>query len=188
MIRISRRFTCALVLLIMATGATAFAAGPRIEGTPVPMRPKPDFASMNFLIGTWQCTDLSSRRPGPFTTTEVYSLDPTGYWIVRDTTIHKAPWIPREFHSQTRYTYDTYAKRFVRITIGEEGAYSVATAPMPVGHRKIYTYVIQTKAPDVASYAPEVYAIVSNTKKVMTSSFTETSGRVVNVKETCTKG
>ena len=58
---------------------------------------------------------------------------------------------------------------------------------MPVGNKKTYTYVIQTKAPDVASYAPEVYTVVSKTKKIMTSSFTETSGRVVMVKETCTK-
>jgi hypothetical protein len=184
---VSRRFGYALAALIVVSGATALAAAPTIEGTPVPMRPKPDFSTMKFLIGTWQCSDSSSRRPGPFMTTEVYSMDPGGYWIVRDTTIHKASWIPREFHSQSKYTYDAVAKRFVRITTGEEGAYSVATAPMPVGNKKIYTYVIQTKAPDVASYAPEVYTVVGQTKKTMTSSFTETSGRVVMVKETCTK-
>ncbi len=184
---VSRRFAYALAALIMVSGAAALAAAPTIEGTPVPMRPKPDFSTMKFLIGTWQCTDSSSRRPGPFTTTEVYSMDPGGYWIVRDTTTHKASWIPREVHGQSKYTYDTFAKRFVRITIGEYGGYSVATAPMPVGNKKTYTYVIQTKAPDVASYAPEVYTVVSQTKKIMTSSFTETSGRVVMVKETCTK-
>lgn len=58
---------------------------------------------------------------------------------------------------------------------------------MPVGMTKTYTYVIQTKAADISSYAPEVYTKVSDTKKTMTTSFTETSGRVVNVKETCTK-
>jgi hypothetical protein len=172
---------------LLVTGASAFAAAPMVEGTPVPMRPKPDFSTMNFLIGTWQCSDLSSRRPGPFATTEVYSMDPGGYWMVRDITTHKASWIPREFHSQSKYTYDAVAKRFVRITTSEVGAYSVATAPMPVGNKKTYTIVIQTKAADVASYGPEVYTIVSNTKKVMTTSFTETNGRVVNVKETCTK-
>jgi hypothetical protein len=83
--------------------------------------------------------------------------------------------------------WDVAAKRWVRITTGDRGTYAVATAPMPTGKQKVYTYVIQTKAPDVASYAPEVYNIVSNTKKTMTTSFTETSGRVVMVKETCTK-
>jgi len=58
---------------------------------------------------------------------------------------------------------------------------------MPTGNKKTYAYVIQTRTPDVASYAPEVYLIESNTKKTMTTSFTETNGRVVTVKETCTK-
>jgi hypothetical protein len=180
-------FVSALTLLILSAGATAGAAGPAVEGTPVPMRPKPDLSTMNFLIGTWTCSDLSSRRPGPFTTTEVYSKDPSGYWIVRNDTIHKASWIPREFHNQTKFTYDAVAKHWVRITTGDTGAYAVATASMPVGMTKTYTYVIQTKAADISSYAPEVYTKVSDTKKTMTTSFTETSGRVVNVKETCTK-
>jgi hypothetical protein len=176
-----------LAVLLMTTGSSVLAAGVQVEGTPIPMAPKPDFSTMNFLIGSWTCTNLSSRRPGPFTTTEVYSMDPGGYWIVRDDTIHKASWIPRDFHGQTKYTYDTAAKRWVRITIGELGAYAVATAPMPTGKIKTYTYVIQTKAPGVASYAPEVYVIASDTKKAMTTSFTETGGRVVTVKQTCTK-
>jgi hypothetical protein len=176
-----------LAVLLMATAVGGSAAGTKVEGTPIPMAPTPDFSTMKFLIGTWTCTNLSSRRPGPFTTTEVYSMDPAGYWMVRDDTIHKASWIPRDFHSQTKYTYDTAAKRWVRITIGEMGAYAVAMAPMPTGKTKTYTYAIQTKAPGIASYAPEVYVIASDTKKTMTTSFTETGGRVVTVKQTCTK-
>ncbi|MBV8372714.1 MAG: hypothetical protein JOY69_05595, partial [Candidatus Eremiobacteraeota bacterium] len=78
----------AFAALLFANGAVAFAA-PKIEGTPVPALPKPDFSTMNFLIGTWTCSNLSSRRPGPFTTTEVYSMDPGGYWMLRDDTTHK---------------------------------------------------------------------------------------------------
>ncbi|HEY6327031.1 MAG TPA: hypothetical protein VIW73_11030 [Candidatus Cybelea sp.] len=184
---ISRFFLGTLTALVIAGGATAFASTPKVEGTPVPTRPKPDLSSMKFLIGTWQCSDLSSRRPGPFTVTEVWSMDPSGYWMLRDTTTHKASWIPRDFRAQSRYTYDPLAKRWVRITISDNGVYSVATATMPSSNRKVYTYVIQTKAPDVASYAPEVFVKVSGTKKTMTTSFIETGGRVVTVKETCTK-
>ncbi len=182
----ARRFFSALILLLMATGVTVFAADVKVEGTPVPTRPKPDMSSMNFLVGTWTCTDLSSRRPGPFTITQVFSMDPSGYWLIRDDTTHKASWIPREFHGQTKYTYDADAKRWIRITTGDQGGYAVATASM-AGGKMTYTYVIQTKAPDIASYAPEVYVKNSDTKKTMTTSFTETGGRVVNVKETCTK-
>jgi hypothetical protein len=181
------RFFVVLAVLFSAAGAGVLAAGANVEGTPAPVRPKPDLSSMKFLVGTWTCTDLSSRRPGPFTTTEVYSMDPNGYWILRDSTIHMASWIPREVHSQTKYTYDPQAKRWIRILVGDQGAYSVATAPMPGGNQKVYTYAIQSKAPDIASYAPEVYVKVSDTKKTMTTSFTEMNGRVVNVRETCTK-
>jgi len=185
--KLSQRVFGALSLFLLVSGATVFAATPKVEGTPVPNVPKPNFSTMKFLVGTWTCTDLSSRRPGPFTTTEVYSMDPTGYWVVRDDTTHKASWIPRDFHGQSKYTYDNLAKRWVRITTNDQGGYQVATAGMPVGAKKTYTYVIETKAPDIASYAPEVYTKVSGTKKTMTTSFTENNGRVVNVKETCTK-
>jgi hypothetical protein len=181
------RFLAALAFAYASTSGAVFAANPQIEGTPVPLPPKPDFSSMMFLMGTWQCSDLSSRRPGPFQITQVYSLDPSGYWIIRDDTIHKASWIPTEIHSQTRFTYDTYAKRWVRIATGGFGGYAVSSAPAHVGNVRTYTYLIQSKAPDIASYAPEVHVKESDTKKSWTSSFTETNGRIVHVKETCTK-
>jgi hypothetical protein len=184
---VSRGIYAALAMLLMVTGATAFAATMKVEGTPVPMSPKPDMSALKFLIGTWQCSDLSSRRPGPFNVTQVYSMDGSGYWLIRDETTHKASWIPRDFHSQSKVTYDALAKRWVWITTSDSGGYGVATASMPVGMKKTYTYVIQTKSPDVASYAPLVLTRVSDTKKIMTTSFIETSGRVVSVKETCTK-
>lgn len=181
------RFYGAVAALVLAAGTSAFAATPKVEGTPIPTTPKPDFSSMRFLIGTWTCSDLSSRRPGPFTTTEVYSMDPSGYWLLRESTVHKASWIPGEFRFETRYTYDPYAKSWVRIVTDDRGNYAVAMAAHPNGSMKTYTYVAQTKAPDIASYAPEVFTKVSDTKKTMTTSFTETSGRVVRVTETCTK-
>jgi hypothetical protein len=184
---VSSRVYAALAVLLMATGATAFAATMKVEGTPVPMAPKPDMSALQYLVGTWQCSDLSSRRPGPFSVTQVYSMDPSGYWLIRDDTTHKASWIPRDFHSQAKVTYDALAKRWVRITTGDTGGYSVATAPMSAGMKNTYTYVIQAKSPDIASYGPLVFVKVSDTKKTMTTSFTETSGRVVNAKETCTK-
>ena len=181
------RYCFSLFTTLLVAGSIASAAEPRVEGTPVPTPPKPDFSRAQFLIGTWTCSDLSSRRPGPFTTTQVYSMDPTGYWIVRDDTIHKASWIPRDVHSQTRITYDLRAKKIIRMTHGDQGGYALATAPMTTGNQLTFTYVAQTKAADIASYAPEIFTTVSDTKKTLTTSFTENNGRVVSVKETCTK-
>lgn len=180
------RFLCGMALLL-AISATAVKAAPTIEGTPVPLPPKPDFSSMQFLIGTWTCVDRSSRRPGPFTITEVYAMDPTGYFINRNDTTHKASWIPRDFHGLSRYTYDTAANRWVRISTSDVGGYAIATAPGSSGGHRVFTNVIQKQADNVASYAPEVYTKISNTKKTMTTTFTETNGRVVHVQETCTK-
>ena len=103
--KISLRFLFAFCLTVGLGGAAAFAASPNIEGTPVPTQPKPDFSTMKFLIGTWECSDMSSRRPGPFQTTEVYSMDPSGYWMLRESTIHTASWIPREVRNETKFTW-----------------------------------------------------------------------------------
>jgi hypothetical protein len=183
----SLRFLFALSITVMLGTGAAFAAAPKVEGTPVPTPPKPDFSTMKFLIGTWECSDLSSRRPGPFKTTEIYSMDPSGSWMLRESTIHTASWIPREVKSETKYRWDNFGKRWIRVTTGDQGGFAVATAPAPAASQKTYTYVILTKAPDIASYAPEVFTKVSDVKKSMTTSFTATTGRVVTVKETCTK-
>lgn len=184
------RFFCAVVVLAGLSGVTAFASpSMKVESTPVPIAAKPDMSSMKFLIGTWTCTDVSSRRPAAFTTTEVYSMDPDGYWVNRESTIQKgsASWIPRDLHSHTKYGWDPNAKLWDRIGTDDRGNFEVATAPMPVNGKKTYTFVAQSKTPGIASYAPEVFQKVSDTKKTMTTSFTETNGRVVTVKETCIK-
>jgi hypothetical protein len=179
----SIRCTIILGALLLTLRALAFAQNPPVEGTPIPITPKPDFAPVQYLIGTWNCTDVSSRRPGPFQVTTTYSMDPTGYWLIKRETVHKASWIPAEFTNESRVTYDPVAKRWVRILMGDQGAYAVSTSP----DRATFTYVLQSEAPDIASYAPEVYTKDSDTKRTMKTSFTEKSGRVVNVTETCTK-
>ncbi len=174
--------------LIAALSGSAYAQTTKVEGTPIPAPAKPDFSTLKYLVGTWTCSDLSSRRPGAFTTTEVYSMDPSGYWLTRDDTIHTASWIPRDVHSQTKFTWDAGSGKWVRITTGDGGQFAIATAgARSSGGQRTYTYVIQSTAPDVSSYAPEVYTKVGNTKKTMKTTFTEKTGRVVNVTETCTK-
>jgi hypothetical protein len=173
-----------LITALMLTLRTiALAQNPPVEGTPVPTAPKPDWSDVQYLMGTWNCTDVSSRRPGPFQITTSFELDPTGYWLIKTEKIQKASWIPQEFTNVSRVTYDNNAKRWVRIMTGDNGAYAISTSP----DRSVFTYQMQREAPDIASYAPEVYTKTSDTKRSMKTSFTEKSGRVVNVTETCTK-
>ncbi len=179
-------FVGALIAATLTSSLTAGAA-PQIERTPPPNPPKPDWSTMSFLMGTWNCTDWSSRRPGPFTITRVYTMDNTGYWVIRNDTTHMASWIPRDFHSTTRYTYDAGMKKWVRISMGDQGDFAVQTAPNPVNGSKTWTYVFQSTNPSIASYAPEVYHRSGNRKLTMTTTFKEPNGRVVNVHETCLK-
>lgn len=185
--KLSSRFFSALISLCLLSTVVSFAANTGVEGTPPPMPPKPDWSTMNFLVGTWTCTDLSSRRPGPFTVTKVYSKDPGGYWMTRNDTTHKASWIKRELHTTYRYTWDDVKQKWIRIGMGDLGGYEVAEAPMPVNGRKTWTFITQRIPPDIASYTPEVYQRTGDTKITMTSSFREKTGRLVNVKESCSK-
>ena len=109
--KLPHRFLGALAVLLMATGGSVFGAGMKVEGTPVPTPAKPDMSSMRFLIGTWTCSDLSSRRPGPFTITEVYSMDPGGYWITATTRRTKHRGFPATFTAKrdTRTTQEQTA-------------------------------------------------------------------------------
>ena len=56
-----------LLLLAMVVAAPAFVLA-QVESSPVPKPPKPDFSVLAYRVGTWTCTNVSSRRPAPFTT------------------------------------------------------------------------------------------------------------------------
>lgn len=182
----AQRFFGALGTLVLACTIAA-SASPRIESTPVPAPPKPDWSTMKFLIGTWQCSTMSSRRPAPFKTTMVYTMGPGDYWLTNKQTTHKTSWVPVDIHNTTYYTYDSVTKKWVRLSMGDFGGYAVSTGATISGGRKTYTYALQSGAPDVASNSPDYYTKVSDTSFKMTSSFKEKSGRTVTVNQTCNK-
>jgi hypothetical protein len=74
-----RLFIIGAISLSMAGRA---AGSPTIEATPVPAPKNPDFSSMQYLLGSWNCTSKSSRRPSASTGTTVNSLDSTGFWMI----------------------------------------------------------------------------------------------------------
>ena len=76
----------ALLILSSLAFTLAFVAAPAVSTaqpapapTTVPM-PKPDFSSMMFLTGTWNCTQMlrGKQRPDTSTTT----VDSDGMWMV----------------------------------------------------------------------------------------------------------
>jgi len=159
----------------------------QVESTPIPMAPKPDFSKMAFMMGTWQCSTKSARRPTAYQTTSATSMSPDGYWMVTKATTHKASWIARELHTMDQVTYDPSTSRWIDISTDDRGGYNVSTSPGWRGNKITWTDAIITKTNATASTNPTTMTKESNTKTTSMSSFKEPSGRLVTVTSTCTK-
>lgn len=182
------RVAMLFAIAALCAGATSLAQSPNIQTTPIPAAPKPDWSQMQFLSGTWTCSTMSSRRPGPYTTTSTASMDPAGYWMITRTTTHKASWIPTEFTSEDRMTFDPSTSRWIDISYDPQGGYNVATSPGWKGNSIVWTDAVIQKSNNTASTNPTTMTKESDTKTSSSMTFTEPSGRVVSVKTTCTKG
>lgn len=182
------------VTCILLTGAlllnfgVAFAQTPKIETTPIPMNPKPDFSKMLFLTGPWTCSVKSSRRPAAFTTTSSARVSDDGYWLLTQTTTQKTPWMNAAFRSEDRMTYDPTTSRWVDISYDERGDYNMSTSPGWIGNKITWTDVTYNKANATAITNPATMTKVGPTKTTSVQTFREPSGRLVTVNTTCTKG
>jgi hypothetical protein len=173
-----------MFLAILFSSALVLA---QVESSPIPMNPKPDFSKMAFMMGTWTCSTMSSRRPGAYMTTVTNTMSPDGYWMIQRSMVHKASWIPRSFMSEDRITYDPSTSRWIDLNMDEQGGYNVSWSPGWTGNTIKWTDAVITKQNATASTNPTVTTRVSDTKTTSKSSFREPSGRLVNVTTTCTK-
>ncbi|MGA8535522.1 MAG: hypothetical protein WB615_15550 [Candidatus Tumulicola sp.] len=184
----------ALRQLIVAAATLAVVALPayalaQIESTPIPALAKPNFAPVNFMIGTWTCSTKSARRPAPYVTVSTYSLDPTGYWINETSTTNPASWIPAKLTVSDKITYDADTKRWVDVLSGDQGAYGLLVSKGWSGNQIVWRDVSFAASPDIRSQSSTTTTKVSDSKMVSHSTFTEAkTGRTVSVTSTCTKG
>jgi hypothetical protein len=176
----------ALLLLaaLVAVNSGVFA---QVESSPVPIAAKPDFTAMMFMTGSWSCSVLSARRPGPYIVTSTTSVSPDGYWLVTQNTVHKASWIPKEFVSIDKMTYDPSTNQWVDITTDELGGYDLSTSPGWNGNQIVWTDVTYPKTNATAVNNPTTVTKMSDTKTTAENTFKEPGGRVVSVKTTCNK-
>ncbi len=181
------RVALVLAIAIPLLGGAALADSMKIESTPVPTSPKPNFSKMMFMTGNWTCSIMSSRRPGPYTTTSTTAISPDGYWMVTQTTIHKASWIPTEFTSEDRMTYDASTSRWVDLSYDGGGGYDLSTSQGWNGNAIVWTDMAYPKTNATAMNNPTTVTKVSVTKTTAVNTFKEPSGRVVTVHTTCTK-
>jgi hypothetical protein len=169
----------------LATPLSSYAQ--QVETTPVPQNAKPDFSPLAFLMGTWSCSVMSSRRPGPYQTTSTASMSPDGYWLITRTTVHKASWIPNEFSTEDRMTFDPSTSRWIDMEYDPAGGYDVSSSPGWNGNTIVWTDVTYPKTNATATNNPTTLTKMSDTRTVSVNTFTEPSGRVVTVRTTCTK-
>jgi hypothetical protein len=179
------------LLIAVAALAAPVAALPalgQVESTPIPAPVKPNFSSLNFLIGTWTCTTKSSRRPAPFQTVSTYTADPSGYWIDETSTTKPISWVPTAITIEDRITYDADTKRWADVSYGTGGIYGLSFSSGWNGTSITWHDVSFAPTADISSQTDTTMTKVSDTKTTSSSAFTEAkSGRTVTVTSTCTR-
>jgi hypothetical protein len=163
----------------------AFASADTAPNYPRP--PKPDFTSMRFLIGTWSCSTKSARRPTAVMSTDTWSMDPSGYYLVQKSFSKGSPWYPYAGTSTDMYTYDSQIKQWADQTTSTLGGYGLSMSKGWIGNKLVWHPVNNTPYLDVASTSDYTLTKVSPTKVVGVSSFSTKSGRTVGVTYSCSK-
>jgi len=182
-----KRFLVSAFAATLAASLAAAAVAQQVETTPIPMSPKPDFSSMQFMVGTWNCTAKSARRPTPTLSTAVTSLDSSGYWLVTKTKSKATSWFPHATNSVDSVTYDAQAKHWVDVETDDAGGYDVSTASGWDGSNMVWHDVTLSYGADIASSNATTFTKASDTKTTFASSFKTKKGRTVGVTGSCTK-
>ncbi|MBV8529832.1 MAG: hypothetical protein JO104_00825 [Candidatus Eremiobacteraeota bacterium] len=169
----------AFVLALVASPVVS-TAQPAPAPTMVPMN-KPDFSSMMFLTGTWNCTQMLRGKTRPDSSTT--KVDDDGMWMVSEDT---APPFDqyRTFTIKSRSwtTYDPTIKQWVTVGIDDSGGYGTQTSPGWQGNTITWT----TKNLDGSS-GTDVITKVSDTETSDASTATDAKGVVTKTTIKCTK-
>jgi len=176
-------FACVTTLFV---GTAAIA---QVESTPIPRPAKPDFSSMQFLIGTWNCVETNTRRATGYGSTLTYTMDSSGYWINEKTLLHATSWDRYPSVAIDKTTYDAANSRWVDVTTDDEGNYGMSTSSGWNGNTIVWHPVSLTSVSsgNVVSGGNTTVTKVSGSKYTYTGSFKESGGRTVTLKGTCNK-
>jgi hypothetical protein len=176
---------------LLALGAVAFvvaiAAAPAVSTaqpapapTMVPMA-KPDFSSMMFLGGAWNCTQMLRGKTRPDSSNTTMSSD--GMWMVtQDVAPPFDQYRTFTINSTSNMTYDPTIKQWVTLYWDNSGAYSLSSSPGWQGN----TMTTTTKGLDGSS-TTDVTTKVSDTETNDAQTSTDAQGKVTNAAIHCTK-
>jgi hypothetical protein len=161
---------------IVSTAQMTTAAAP----TPVPI-PRPDFSSMNFLVGTWTCTQ--PLRGKTRSETDTYTMTGDNMWLLDTATsppFDQYRTVPQD--STTYMTYDPTIKQWVTIYRDNFGGYGLESTPGWQDN----TATWNGKALD-GSTVKDVITKVSDTETRDANTTTDPQGKVTNVTIVCKK-
>jgi hypothetical protein len=158
-----------------------------LETTPIPAQPKPDFSSMMWEIGAWNCSSKSARRATPQESTTTYALDPSGHWIVGTTKTKSVSWFPHDGVAIDKLTYDASSKSWVDVTTDDLGGYDISSSSGWDGNKMVWHDVTYPKQADVVTSNDLTQTKVSDTKTTFVSSFVTAKHATIGVTGECTK-
>lgn len=183
-----RTLTAAVFTCLTALFAGSVAIG-QVETTPIPRVPKPNFSSMQFMLGTWNCVETNTRRPNAYGSTITNTMDSTGFWMDGKTLSHATSWDRHPGVAMDKTTYDAANTRWVDVTTDDQGNYSMATASGWNGNTIVWKPVAisSVSSGNVVSGGDTTVTKVSNMKYTYTGSFKESGGRTITLKGTCNK-
>ena len=173
-------FGAAAVLLGLAAAPMISSAQPAPAPTMVPIA-KPDFSSMMFLTGTWNCSQMLRGKLRPDTSTTTIGMD--GMWMVSQDTAPPFDQYRTVAINSTGYTgYDPTLKLWVQLGVDTGGGYGWGTSPGWQGDTITWT----SKGLD-GSTTTDAMKKVSDTETVDTQTTTDPQGKATTVTITCKK-
>jgi hypothetical protein len=173
---------CALLAIGLSTAPLVSSAQMTTAAAPTPVPiPKPDFTSMNFLVGTWTCTQ--PLRGKTRSETDVYTMSNDGMWLVDATT--SPPFDQYRTVAQNGMNYTTYdptIKQWVVVNYDNFGGYGIESTPGWQGNVASWS----GKGLDGSSFS-DVITKVSDTETSDASTTTDAKGVVTAVTISCKK-
>lgn len=175
-------FTLSAVALVVGLLAPPIAstAQPAPGPTMVPLT-KPDFSSMMFLTGTWNCTQMLRGKMRPDTSTATIGMD--GMWMVTQDTAPPFDQYRTVTINGTNYmTYDPTIKQWVSIGVDSGGGYGMESSPGWVGN----TMTSTGKGLDGSTFT-DVLTKNSDTSTTDVNTATDAQGKTTKTTIQCRK-
>lgn len=173
-------FSAVAVALGLMTAPVVSTAQPAPAPTMVPMA-HPDFSSMMFLTGTWNCSQMlrGKRRPDTSTTT----VGMNGAWMVsQDTAPPFDQYRTTTINGMGYTTYDPTIKQWVTIGVDSGGGYGMQSSAGWQGNTITWT----GKGLDGSTFT-DVMTKNSDTATTDVNTTTDAQGHTTTSTTNCTK-